>query len=47
MNLGEGVCPYTPPRVYPLTIMEESKNFKTINAEFPYQFQIDAISNPK
>jgi hypothetical protein len=23
MKLGEHVCPYTPPRVYPLTIMEE------------------------
>jgi hypothetical protein len=47
MNLGEGVFPYTLPRVYPLTIMEERKNFKTIIVEFPYPFQIDANSNPK
>jgi hypothetical protein len=24
MNLGEGVCPYTPPRFYPLKSMEEA-----------------------
>jgi hypothetical protein len=46
MNLGEGVCPYTPPRVHPLTIMEEAR-ILTTSAEFPYQFQIDARSNPK
>jgi hypothetical protein len=34
MNIWEGVCPYTPPRVYPLTIMEEARIFKTINENF-------------
>jgi hypothetical protein len=24
MNLGEGVCPYTPPRVHSIEIMEEA-----------------------
>jgi hypothetical protein len=24
MNIGEGLCPYTPPRVHPLKLMEET-----------------------
>jgi hypothetical protein len=46
MNLGEGVCPYTPPRVHPLTIMEEARILDN-KCKFPYQFQKDARSNPK